>query len=171
MHDIRLMVSALFRLSASLERAWRRIPAAATLSVLQAIAGHENMRPSDIAADLLLHPSSVSRHVQTLQERGFIEIHPDPADGRSCFITLTSVGTDEIDRLTQIGLERFASFVAGWDDEEVRMLGRLLIKLEESKNAAGSAEPSQTEPRPTGRSWQVPARASKASKTKNPHST
>ena len=58
-------------------------------------------------------------------------------------------GRKELDRLTQIGLSRFALFVADWDAEEVRTLGRLLEKLAVSKAAVG-----EREQRSAGRAWQ-----------------
>jgi DNA-binding MarR family transcriptional regulator len=70
-------------------------------------------------------------------------------DRRSCHITLTEAGRDEMNRLTQIGLDRFATFVADWDAQEVQTLARLLLKLEASK-----AEVASSEQRARGRHWQ-----------------
>ena len=39
-----------------------------------------------------------------------------------------------------MGLERFATFVADWDRDEVRMLTSLLKKLEQSKATVGELE-------------------------------
>jgi hypothetical protein len=50
--------------------------------------------------------------------------------------------------LTEQGLDRFASFVADWEPEEVRMLTSLLQKLEVSKAAAAARQRP-----PPGRYW------------------
>ncbi len=42
--------------------------------------------------------------------------------------------------LQQMGLERFATFVADWEPDDVRMLTSLLEKLEQSKAAVGESE-------------------------------
>ena len=77
-----------------------------------------------------------------------MHVTADTADKRSCQVTLTTAGSDELHSLTEEGLDRFASFVADWEPEEVRMLTALLQKLEESKAAAAA----RLGP-PPGRHW------------------
>lgn len=132
----------------STERA-RRQGSASTLALLYAVAARDRIRPSEIATELGLHQSSVTRRVRVLEDAGHLNVTADPSDGRSCFITLTTKGRKEIQRLTQIGLSRFETFVEDWDAEEVHTLARLLNKLEQSK-----AMVSQRELRPRGRRWQ-----------------
>ena len=147
--DVEKMAAALGTVTAGLERARRRIPDARTLSLLYAVAGRPGMRPSEIADALGVHPSSVTRQVQSLERAGHVELTIDPEDRRSCFITLTPAGVDEVGRLMEIGLSRYAKFVADWDAEEVRTLARLLFKFEESK-----ARVARGEQHPGGRHWQ-----------------
>jgi DNA-binding MarR family transcriptional regulator len=147
--DVREMVAALMTVSAGHERARRRIPAASTLALLAVVAARPNVRPSEIATELGLHPSSVSRQLRALAEAGHVLMTVDPDDRRSCYITLTDAGSDEVRRLTEIGLGRFATFVAGWTADEVRTLTRLLCKLEASK-----AEVARREQGLSGRVWQ-----------------
>jgi DNA-binding MarR family transcriptional regulator len=119
--------------------------------VLQILATRGRVRPSDIAVDLGVHQSTVTRQVRTLEAGGHVAVAGDPEDRRSCFITLTDAGWGEVARLTEVGLSRFAAFVADWDAEDVRTLGRLLAKLERSKS-----ELKAREQRPAGRNWQKP---------------
>ena len=146
--DVQQMVAALMTLMGGLERA-RKKGDANTLAVLQIVAVRQSVRPSDIALDLGVHQSTITRQVQVLEESGQVSTNADPEDRRSCFISLTPKGQDEIGRLTEIGLSRFDAFVADWDAEEVRTLGRLLTKLEQCKSEVGPREP-----RPDGRRWQ-----------------
>jgi len=44
--------------------------------------------------------------------------------------SLTSEGDQEVRRLREIGIERFAKFVADWEPSEVRTFTALLQKLE-----------------------------------------
>jgi DNA-binding MarR family transcriptional regulator len=157
LEDVKRMIAALFTMSAGLERARRRIPAAATLDVLQVLATREGTRPSEVAAELRLNPSSVTRHVQSLERAGLVEVLADPKDARAAIVSVTVAGQDEIRRLTEIGLARFASFVADWDAEEVRTLCRLLEKLEASKNAVGPPKPEHAGQRPLGSPSRDPA--------------
>ncbi len=150
-NDVQQMVQALFTLTGGLERARKRIPAASTLSVLQMIAAREKIHPSEIALELGVHQSTVTRQIRSLEDAGQVTVLADPNDGRSCTVELTEAGRQEVQRLTQVGLDRFALFVADWDPEEVRALTRLLVKLEQSKADVASREQEQ---RPGGRRWQ-----------------
>jgi DNA-binding MarR family transcriptional regulator len=149
MEDVQQLVAALFTVKNSLERAQRHSPRASQLAVLQVIATHEGISPKMLAADLDLHPSSITRQVQVLSDAGLVVVVANQEDRRSCRISLTDAGRQELNRLTQIGLGRFAQFVADWDAQEVRTLARLLWKLEMSK-----AEVASQEQHARGRHWQ-----------------
>jgi DNA-binding MarR family transcriptional regulator len=146
--DVQSMVVALFTLIGSLDRATRKSAGATALSLLQVIAGREVIRPSEIADLQQVHPSLVTRQVRNLEDKGYVQVTADPADGRSCLVALTPAGADEMSRLREVGLDQFAAFVADWPAEEVRTLTALLEKLEVSK----SADTTQ-ERRSAGRRW------------------
>jgi DNA-binding MarR family transcriptional regulator len=134
------MVIALFTLNAGLDRARRESPGAGRLSVLQVLTAPEGERPSDIANTLQVSRSLVTRHVQELEEEGFVAVTRDPADHRSCLVSLTTRGCEEMRRLQEVGVARFASFVAGWDTSDVVNLTRLLERLELDKHATAQRE-------------------------------
>lgn len=148
MDDVTEMVSALMGVVSGIERAKRQGPAN-TLTFLYLIASREQTRPSELSQELGLHQSSATRQVQALEAAGYVRVAADPDDGRSCLVSITDPGREEMARLSEIGLGRFAAFVEDWDPEEVRTLGRLLRKLENSK-----AEVARREARPEGRQWQ-----------------
>jgi DNA-binding MarR family transcriptional regulator len=150
--DVRSMVGALFTTNAALDRARRQRKGATSLSLLQVVSATPGIRPSDIAGVQDVHPSQITRQVRELEGAGLLQVAADPADRRSCRVTLTAAGARELRRLTEVGLDRFASFVADWETEEVRMLTALLQKLEASKSAVGARE------RPAaGRRWATTA--------------
>lgn len=151
--DVEELVGALFTLVGGLERARRRSPGAAALSLLQVIAGRDQIRPSEIAEAMQVHPSLVTRQVRGLEADGYLEVTADPGDHRSCLISLTPAGSGQMARLQQAGLERFAKFVAEWDSAEVRTFTALLRKFEASKAAVAAAERQ-----PPGRHWARPRR-------------
>jgi DNA-binding MarR family transcriptional regulator len=143
--DVQQLAAALFTVSSGLERARRQIPDAAALSVLQVLGWAEGAgqrpRPSEIATALGVHRSAVTHHLQALERAGQVMLTVDPADRRSCFVALTETGRRETERLTQVGIRRFTSFVQEWDAEEVRTLTRLLVKFDESKNEFARRHP------------------------------
>ncbi len=140
--SVRSMVGALFTLTARLERAKRQRHAAGALDLLQVVAGvgADGARPSHIAALQSVHRSQVTRQVRELEDADLVSVAGDPEDGRSWLVTLTPAGWQEMLRLQEIGLDRFALFVADWDDSEVRALAALLDKLMGSMAAAGERE-------------------------------
>jgi len=148
--DVTAMVAALFTLTGGMERARRERKAAGTLSLLQLIAGRGAIRPSEIADLRGIHPSLVTRQVRELEDAGHVRVAADPADGRSCLVTLTPAGADELKRLTEVGLDRFALFVADWQPGDVRTLTALLDKLRNSIAAVNAQEQQQHQ---LGRRW------------------
>jgi DNA-binding MarR family transcriptional regulator len=146
--EVRAMVAALFVTNAALDRARRQKKGANTLGLLQIVAATRGIRPSEIASAQGVHPSQVTRQVRDLENQGLLQVTADTVDHRSCRVSLTSPGRRELQRLTEIGLHRFSSFVADWEPEEVRMLTSLLQKFEESKAAADARQRP-----PVGRHW------------------
>lgn len=126
------MVSALMTVLQSTNRA-RRKGAASRLVALSAVASAPDRALKAISEELDLHPSSVTRQIQALEADGAVKVTADPEDGRSCRVRLTAAGRAELKQLQRLGHERYTSFLAGWDAEDVRTLTRLLVKLEQSK--------------------------------------
>jgi DNA-binding MarR family transcriptional regulator len=139
-HAVQSMVAALFTLTERLDRARRKRRPAAALSLLQVIAGRSGIRPSDIAEEQLVHRSHITRQLRELEDAGYVQVTGDPGDGRSWLVTMTPSGTAEMQRLQQAGLDRFALFVADWDEADVTALAGLLGKLMASMTAAGERE-------------------------------
>lgn len=129
------MVTELFAISAGLDRARRRKRRAAALDLLQIIGARDGIRPSDIAEQRSVHRSHVTRQLDELEAAGFVNIVSDPSDARSWIVTLTNAGREETGRLQQVGLDRFALFVADWEAAEVTRLAELLHKLQQSMAA------------------------------------
>jgi DNA-binding MarR family transcriptional regulator len=136
--DVRPMVVALFTLIGRVERARRQRKAA--LDLLQVIAAGEGMRPSDIASQRSVHRSLVTRQLRELEDAGYVQFAGDPDDGRSWLVALTAAGREEMRRLQDVGLERFAMFVADWEPVEVQQLAALLEKLTSSMADVASRE-------------------------------
>jgi DNA-binding MarR family transcriptional regulator len=147
--DLQSLVTALFTLNAGIERAKRERKAASALNLLQVVPAERAIRPSEIAARQHIHQSLVTRQVREMEEAGYMRVTANPADGRSCLVSLTPAGLDELRRLTELGVERFASFVQHWTPDEVRTLTSLLTKLQRSMAVVNAEE--QRPPR--GRRW------------------
>jgi DNA-binding MarR family transcriptional regulator len=87
------------------------------------------VRTNELADELHLDASTVTRQVTALVAGGFVARRPDPADGRSSTLVLTAdgrriMGVVERDRRVLL-LELFND----WAEGERRDLGRVLTKL------------------------------------------
>jgi DNA-binding MarR family transcriptional regulator len=85
-----------------------------------------------LARALHLDASTVTRQLRTLERGGFIERQPDPHDGRSTTIALTSEGKNTMRRVQAERRRRMETLVEGWDEKEKTWLGWALTRLNAS---------------------------------------
>ncbi|HEX3785655.1 MAG TPA: MarR family winged helix-turn-helix transcriptional regulator [Pseudonocardiaceae bacterium] len=147
--DVQELMFSLTRISDNLRRARERAMDPTRQAIMQQAATKGQVRPSEIAAELAVHQSSIARQTRVLEDAGLVSVVADPQDRRSCLISLTEAGWAEARRVTGEGLARFGEFVADWPAEDVRTLARLLGRLEKS-----SAEVKARGRGATGRRWQ-----------------
>jgi DNA-binding MarR family transcriptional regulator len=162
--DVQAMVAALFTVNAGIERAKRERKSASALTLLQVVSADRPVRPSEIAARQHVHQSLITRQVREMEEAGYLQVTANPDDGRSCLVSLTPDGSKELHRLTQMGLDRFASFVDDWKVDEVRALTALLEKLQRSMAAVNASE----QPPAIGRRWALKRDAARSKPTDKP---
>lgn len=87
------------------------------------------LRLGDIADVMQLDASTVSRHVQQLADRGFVERGPDPDDGRASIITLTDDGRAGLTSSYEQRRAILAEALADWDDADRELLRTQLSRL------------------------------------------
>ncbi len=106
-------------------------------ALLHALTTRGALRLGDIADAMKLDASTVSRHVQQLGDRGFIERGPDPDDGRASLIALTDAGRAGLTSAFEQRRTVLAEALAGWspdDREQLRLqLARLATALGEQR--------------------------------------
>jgi DNA-binding MarR family transcriptional regulator len=93
-------------------------------------------RLSDIAAELDVNPSSVTRCVQELAEGGLVRLVENPEDGRSSYVELTGEGRGEWTRYREAGIGALGRVLQDWSEEDVLELTRLLGRLTDDWEAA-----------------------------------
>ncbi len=147
--EVEGLVAALFVVNNGMTRAAKQRPKASELRLLQAVAMLEGSRPSELAEQLGVDRSLVTRQLRDLENEGKVAVRPDPRDGRAFVAELTDKGRQQITELTEFGMRRFESFVADWDPADVSEFTRLLWKFEHSKAAVVERErQQQPQPRP-----------------------
>ncbi|GAA2063948.1 MarR family transcriptional regulator [Streptomyces albiaxialis] len=104
----------------------------ASAAVLMLLSRHGEMRTSGLAELMAIDMSVMSRHVAHVAERGWIERHPDPQDGRVRLLRISEAGEsllDDLSERTALALERHLS---EWSDTDVAQLSALLHRLRTS---------------------------------------
>lgn len=109
------------------------------------------VRPSDLAAQMHLDLSTISRHLHSLEQQGMIQRTPDPADARAQRISLTARGSEVLTRLLEHRAATIRDAIAHWPQDDRRTLRQILSRLAEDLSRVN--EP----PRPSAAS--EPARA------------
>jgi DNA-binding MarR family transcriptional regulator len=74
-------------------------------------------------------PSTVSRQVAQLVDRGLVERQPDPADGRACVLVPTEAGQEVIATLRRRRDEYLAMALSGWPADDLHQLVTLLDRF------------------------------------------
>ena len=96
----------------------------------------EPIRICELNRHVLLSQPALSRLVDRLADRGFVERRPDPADGRSVLLSLTEAGRAA---QRQIGRQHARdvarAMTAGLDPAELRQLETICLKLAHQNEA------------------------------------
>lgn len=108
---------------------WASDLTTAEAAMMRVVAREGSCRPGAVAAQLGVGPSAVSRPLTGLCERGLIERHPDPADGRAELLALTDLGRKTMQERRAAYLERLRCRFAGWDLARLDAAAGLLEEL------------------------------------------
>src|SRR5215213_7564409 len=106
----------------------------------------EPVRMGELHRHVLLSQPALSRMVDRLVERGFVERCPDPADGRGVRLSLTEAGRE---RQRRIGRRHAGSvaraLAAELPPDELRQLATICWKLAGSPAATGASTSNDKE--------------------------
>ena len=97
--------------------------------ILARLDEHGALRLSDLAGDLCLDVSTMSRHARTLEERGYITREGDPDDGRAVRLTLAEPGRAVLAGAHENRRAWLEASLADWSDEERDQLTTMLTRL------------------------------------------
>ena len=97
--------------------------------------------PGEIAGELAMTASAVSRHLAALEDAGQVEPTVDPADGRTFLITPTTAGLDARRAAITAGTAAFTGVIADWTDEQVETALRSVLLLNSTWAAHHAGRP------------------------------
>lgn len=97
------------------------------------------MRVSDLAIDVELDTSTVSRQIKQLELKGIVERTTDPDDGRASLVRLTDEGRSTMQAGFRRRFERIQAVLEPWSERDRQQLQRLLTRLSHDLAAANDA--------------------------------
>jgi len=100
-----------------------------TFPLARALMCSDGMRVSDLAAQVELDASTVSRQIKQLEDKNIVERATDPADGRASLVRLTSYGEEHMQAAFRRRLLRIKSALEPWSDDDLAHLKILLTRL------------------------------------------
>lgn len=100
-----------------------------TLMVMTRLAAHGPMRPSDLAAKLLLDQSTVSRHVAQLENSGLVERVPVADDRRAHLVQLTDQGTAAANDHIRKKVAALEGVLSAWSRDDLQTFADLLERF------------------------------------------
>jgi DNA-binding MarR family transcriptional regulator len=143
---LRAILRARTTLTERLEAALRSddLPPLAWYDVLCALdeAGEQGMRPRDLAYEVALTPSGITRLLDRMADAELVERKPCATDRRGYGVTLTEAGRKTHRRMQPVYLREVeAAFASLVSSEEARTLSELLDRVSTSACSVLGEEP------------------------------
>jgi DNA-binding MarR family transcriptional regulator len=111
----------------------------AGLAVLHETRRLGTVRPSDLAAQMRLDLSTISRHLRSLEQQGMLQRSADPDDARALRISITARGAEVLTRLMNHRAAMIRDAIAHWPESDRGALRQLLRRL--ADDLSPTAEP------------------------------
>ncbi|MFI8684512.1 MarR family winged helix-turn-helix transcriptional regulator [Rossellomorea sp. NPDC077527] len=90
---------------------------------------HGPSRLKELAEAFQLDISTLSRQASALEAKEFIQRFSDPSDGRVSVFDLTEVGKEKLVIDSRMRLEWYEDLLEGWSNEEKKVFGELLVRM------------------------------------------
>ena len=119
--------------------------------VLAHLAPRQGINQTALAEILELENITVARHIDRLEETGWVERRPDPDDRRAWHLYLTGKARPILDRMELLAVETQEEAMAGLPESERRRLLALLLSMKRNMVVDGSADSPEAEERGTVR--------------------
>ncbi|MET7768906.1 MarR family transcriptional regulator [Nocardia sp. NPDC005366] len=120
------------------------------VGVLGSLETRGQCRQGDLAVDLCISPSALSRHVAELVGAGYVSRHADPGDGRATLIQITPDGRELLRSVRTSRARGLQTALADWSEDDA---ARAYLAVQQLRNAltthAHRTAPGQHRPGPT----------------------
>ena len=103
--------------------------------VLARLAHRAPVRQVELAEPVLGDPPNVSRLVDALVARGYVERSPDPGDRRSWLVSLTTPGRRLAGLILASAIDERQAVFAGFDEAELDIMATMLDRIDTNVRA------------------------------------
>jgi len=100
-----------------------------TFPLAKQLMCHDAMRVSDLAGQVGLDASTVSRQIKQLEDKGIVERTVDPADRRASLVQLSDEGRTVMQAAFRRRFERIRAVLEPWSERDRAQLHKLLTRL------------------------------------------
>lgn len=101
------------------------------LELLRAVTEAGEIRASDLASQLLVTKTSISRYVNAMLKERLLLQRPDPSDGRATLLSVSAGGRRALAQREARRAAMLDELCQDWPEHEVATLTRLLQRLNE----------------------------------------
>jgi DNA-binding MarR family transcriptional regulator len=101
----------------------------AGLAVLYETRRLGTFRPSELAAQMCLDLSTISRHLRSLEQLGMVQRTVDPDDARAQRVDITASGGAVLDSVLGDRAATIGGAIAHWSEGDRRSLRQMLCRL------------------------------------------
>lgn len=110
-------------------------PGLAHAGILGLLSRLGECRATEVAAQLGVGPSALSRQLAELDSRGLVDRRPDPEDGRATLLQVSDAGAEQLSAITLRRAARMRERLRDWSEDEAQetlsAVGRLVAAFRE----------------------------------------
>ena len=99
------------------------------VEVLRAVVEAGEIRASDLANELFVTKTSISRYVNEMLDDGLLIQRRDPSDGRATLLSVSAAGRRELEEREERRSAVLGELCRGWPKGDVATLTKLLQRL------------------------------------------
>lgn len=99
------------------------------IELLRAVVEAGEVRASDLASQLFVTKTSISRYVNDMLEEGLLRQRRDPSDGRAMLLSVSAAGQREFEEREARRSAVLGDICKDWSKAEVATLTKLLQRL------------------------------------------
>ncbi|HEY5858566.1 MAG TPA: MarR family transcriptional regulator [Aldersonia sp.] len=124
------LMGRLFRVAITSPEEGQLLPG--SMGVLALLSMRGRCRQNELAADMCISQSALSRQVSDLVANGYIARDADPHDGRASLISLTDDGVELLRRTRARHARQLAGMLADWSEDDARAACHTIHKLKDA---------------------------------------